>query len=87
MTEVVPFYPNLTKYGWEASISSAINKGLILPSEDRIIREYLDEKAARDHITQSRKNKIATTLVNLRRYLSIEYSKATAADIFGAIKN
>jgi len=85
MTEAVPFYPNLTKYGWEASLSSAINKGLILPSEDRIIREYLDEKAARDHITQSRKNKIATTLVNFRRFLPIEYPKATAADIFAAI--
>ena len=85
MTDVVPFYPNLTKYGWEASLTTALKKELILPSEERLIREYLDEKAARDHITQSRKNKITTTLVNFRRFLLIEYTKATAADIFAAI--
>ena len=72
MTEAVPFYPNLIKYGWEASLTTAITKELILPSEEAIIREYLNEKAARDHITQSRKNKITTTLVNFRRFLLIE---------------
>jgi len=87
MEEAVPFYSNVIKYGWEASLSSAGNKGLITSPEDTIIREYLNEKAARDHITQSRKNKITTTLVNFRRFLPVEYTKATAADLFSAIND
>jgi len=87
MTETVPFYPNVVKYGWEASLLSARNKALISSSEDKMIREYLNEKAARDHITQSRKNKITTTLVNFRRFLKVEYSQASVADIFSAIND
>jgi integrase len=85
MTEAVPFYPYLTRYGFEASLATARKNNLIQPAEEKIIREYLDEKAARDHITLSRKNKITTTLVNFRRFLKTEYQKATAADIFAAI--
>jgi len=87
MEEAVPFYPNLKKYGWEASLKAAKGKEMILPSEDLIIREYLNEKAARDQITLSRKNKITTTLVNFRRFLKVEYQKATAAEIFSAIND
>jgi len=87
MQEAVPFYPNLTKYGFEASLKKSINSGLITPMEDKIIREYLAEKAARDHITESRKNKITTTLVNFRRFLKIEYQKATAAEVFAGIND
>ncbi|MFA4848905.1 MAG: tyrosine-type recombinase/integrase [Methanoregula sp.] len=85
MQEAVPFYPNLTKYGFEASFTSARKNDLIQPAEEKIIREYLNEKAARDHITESRKNKIATTLVNFRRFLKTEYPQATVADIFEGI--
>src|SRR5208337_2351933 len=85
MQEAVPFYPNLAKYGFEASIKKARKNELIQPGEEKIIREYLNEKAARDPITLSRKNKITTTLVNFRRFLKSEYQKATAAEIFQAI--
>jgi len=85
MPDESPFYPNLRKYGFEASLISARKNDLIQPAEEKIIREYLNEKAARDHITESRKNKITTHLVNFRRFLKIEYPKATAADIFSAI--
>ncbi|MGD1003935.1 MAG: tyrosine-type recombinase/integrase [Methanoregulaceae archaeon] len=87
MPEVIPFYPSQIKYGWEASLNTAKNKELISLAEDKILREYLNEKAARDHITQSRKNKITTTLVNFRRFLKIEYPQASAADIFSAIND
>jgi integrase/recombinase XerD len=87
MSEEVPFYPTLRKYGWEASLFSAKNKDLITLDEDKIIREYLNEKAARDHISESRKNKITTTLVNFRRFLKDEYTQASAADIFSAIND
>lgn len=87
MSDESPFYPNLRKYGFEASLLSARKNDLIQPLEEKIIREYLNEKAARDHITESRKNKITTHLVNFRRFLKIEYPKATAAEIFTAIND
>lgn len=87
MEESVLFYPNLTKYGYEASLKKARNSDLIQPAEEKIIREYLDEKAARDHITLSRKNKITTTLVNFRRFLKTEYPKATVAEVFAGIND
>lgn len=85
MAEPSSFYPNLTKYGFEASLTKARKTDLITISEEKIIREYLNEKAARDHITESRKNKITTTLVNFRRFLKEEYQQATAADVFAGI--
>jgi site-specific recombinase XerD len=87
MQEAVPFYPNVLKYGFEASLKKARGNDLIKPAEEKIIREYLDEKAARDHITLSRKNKITTSLVNFRRFLKTEYQTATAADIFAGIND
>ncbi|MCE5297894.1 MAG: tyrosine-type recombinase/integrase [Methanoregulaceae archaeon] len=85
MQDSVSFYPQLTKYGFEASLAAARRNNRIQPAEEKVIREYLNEKAARDHITLSRKNKITTTLVNFRRFLKAEYQQATAADIFEAI--
>lgn len=87
MPEEIPFYPHKLKYGWEASLRSASENALITSSELKIIREYLDEKAARDHITATRKDKITTTLVNFRRFLHVEYQKATAADVFAGIND
>ncbi|MDI6877527.1 MAG: tyrosine-type recombinase/integrase [Methanomicrobiales archaeon] len=79
------FYPNAEKYGWEATLRKGIREETITAQDESLIREYLEEKKANDHIQLLRVNKITSILVNFRRFLTRPYSEAGMGDVFAAI--
>jgi len=81
------FYPNAEKYGWEATLRKGIGEETIIAQDESLIREYLEEKKANDHIQLLRVNKITSILVNFRRFLTRPYSEAGMGDVFAAIND
>jgi len=81
----VPFYNNEYRWDSRASLASGVRDGVITQDDNGLIVEYLTEKQARDHITISRINKIATILVNFRRFLPVPYREATMGDVYTGI--
>ena len=76
------FYRVNARYGEDATIQSAIEKGIITDDDEALIREYLNEKTARDHIGWWRVRKLATELVNFRRYMLTQYRDATIIEVY-----
>lgn len=72
-TQVVPFYPGQVKYSHERSISKSVASGLITESDREIIIRFINDKQIQSNISQNRVNKIVSTLVNWRRFISIPY--------------
>ena len=72
-TIIVPFYPGQVKYSHERSISKSVASGLITESDREIIIRFINDKQIQSNISQNRVNKIVSTLVNWRRFITIQY--------------
>ncbi len=80
-----PFYRGQIKYGHQASLESGLRDGTITPRDKELILEYLGERTVTKDLSISRVNKITTHLVGWRRFLPVQYSDASIADIYAAV--
>jgi len=84
---VLACYPGAEKYGWKATLSKGIQEETITSRDEALIKEYLEEKKANDHIQLMRVNKITSILVNFRRFLIRPYSDADMGDVYVAVNS
>lgn len=84
-TTVIPFYPGQVKYSHERSISKSVASGLISDSDREFITRFINDKQVQDHISQNRVNKIVSTLVNWRRFISIPYRDSSYDSVCAGI--
>lgn len=78
------FYNNLLIHGREKSFDKHHNK-LITASDEALIRRFLNEKMSGEHIGEPRANKLAVTLIQLKRHLKTEYQHLTIDDLYSGI--
>lgn len=84
-TIIVPFYPGQIKYSHERSISKSVASGLITESDREIIVRFINDKQIQSNISQNRVNKIVSTLVNWRRFISVQYCDTSYDSISAGI--
>lgn len=81
----VGFYPDHLKYGWKTAISSALKKGDIQKQDADLIIEYITEKQARDQIGPRRCDRIAGSLIVIRRFTQCSFKDTSAADLYDSL--
>lgn len=77
-------YENML-WDWNSAIEHALERGELSPQDCEIIREYLDLKTARDHISLSRKNNLASRFISFRKYLSASYKEFRMKDLYSGV--
>ncbi len=82
---VVPFYPGQVKYSHLRSISKSVASGLITESDREIITRFINDKQVQDLISQNRVNKLVSTLVNWRHFISIPYREISYDSVSAGI--
>lgn len=82
---IKPFYRGQIKYGHQASLESGLKNGIITPHDQRLILEYIGERTVTKDLSISRVNKIVTHLVGWRRFLPVQFSDASIAEIYTAV--
>ncbi len=80
-----PFYRGQIKYGHQASLESGLKNGIITPQDQHLIIEYIGERTVTKDLSISRVNKIVTHLVGWRRFLPVQFSDASIAEIYTAV--
>jgi integrase/recombinase XerD len=80
-----PFYRGQIKYGHQASLESGLKNGIITPQDQHLILEYIGERTVTKDLSISRVNKIVTHLVGWRRFLPVQFSDASIAEIYTAV--
>lgn len=80
-----PFYRGQIKYGHQASLMSGLRNGIITPHDQQLILEYIGERTVTKDLSISRVNKIVTHLVGWRRFLPVQFSDASIAEIYTAV--
>ena len=81
------FYKYCRAYDYKKAIRSAFEKNILTKADCALILEYIHERKALSNLSDIRCNKIASSLVNFRRFLDVEYSKCVITDIFSAINS
>lgn len=75
------FYGDESKYDFDRSL-----KYYKIPVGDaQLLKEYLDEKQAVDHISERRTRKIGFTLIGWRRFIKKQWQDCTLPDILAGI--
>lgn len=85
MTPNTRFYNLNAKYDKERSFSKWIKAGVLTEDDCKIMRRYVAQLQARQHITDGRVNKIVFTLIQWRRFLPLEWRMITMDSIYDAV--
>jgi len=72
-------------WDWNLALSSGLSRGSITLMDEALIREYVNLKAARDHISPSRVNGITSRLISFRKYLPLDYSAFRLKDLYSGV--
>ncbi|MCC7555969.1 MAG: tyrosine-type recombinase/integrase [Methanoculleus marisnigri] len=80
-----PFYNGQTRYGYQVSLESGIESGIITDRDRKLILEYVEERKVTKDLSLARINKIVSHLVGWRKFLTVPFSEATITDIYAAI--
>lgn len=75
------FHPNVNMEYADKSFQAGYAGGYITPEDEKIIREYVREKAAFKHISPGRQLKTTYILIRWRMFLPQPYAKLTYADV------
>lgn len=77
------FYSGASKYNFERSLKK--HRDVLTEDDERLIRRYIDEMQAINHITESRARKIGFALVGWRRFITVPWNSVTMEDIYHGI--
>ena len=80
------FHPNVNMEYADKSFQAGYAGGYITPEDEQIIREYVREKAAINHISQGRQLKTTYILIRWRLFLPQPYVRLTYADILEGLE-
>jgi hypothetical protein len=81
------FHPNVRLEYAANSFKAGYEGGYITKKDEAIIREYVREKAAINHITPGRQLKTIFTLIRWRTFLPKQYVDLAYTDILEGIEN
>jgi len=80
-----PFYNGQIRYGYQVSLESGIEKGIITDRDRKLILEYVEERKVVKDLSLARINKIVSHLVGWGKFLGVPFSEATITDIYAAV--
>lgn len=81
------FHPSVKMEYADRSFLAGKEAGYITDSDEKIIREYVWEKAATSHISEGRQLKVFYTLIRWRIFLPAPYLDLTYADVLNGIES
>ncbi|OPY30979.1 MAG: site-specific tyrosine recombinase XerC [Methanocella sp. PtaU1.Bin125] len=74
------------RYTYEVIIARALERGKITESDGRLIRNYVVEKLAKGKIFERRAARIATMLVQWRRFIKVPFEQMTLGDLLEGLR-
>jgi integrase/recombinase XerD len=80
-----PFYNGQTRYGYQVSLESGLENGIITEHDQQLILEYVEERRVAKDLSVARVNKIVSHLVNWRRFLRVPFVEASITDVYAAV--
>jgi len=81
------FHPSVKFEYADRSFQAGREAGYITDSDEKIIREYVREKAAINHISDGRQLKVFYTLIRWRLFLPTPYLDLTYSDVLTGLEN
>ena len=80
-----PFYNGQIRYGYQVSLESGLQDGVITDHDRKLILDYVEERKVTKGLSVARINKIVSHLVGWRRFLRVPFSDASIGDIYSAV--